>query len=810
MEQIVSFLTYGIISQKLKITCINRKDKGFSKIEEIVTPNVHVVLKISPSQITEKKTSYFPNLKIFGGKVAQYGLKLYAKFWESNDKFVFNNNTQFCIRALGKTTQPLKLVYLLNKRKYEQNVFKKLYLENYYTYNVHSFSYLTLPVRQSDTDQRLTQKATQIFVGNEKMFRATMSTSLLCLYENIPSTFNMSNTSLNRSLSSSMNGSFSSPSCLTASPESCGTQKNGTPSGPRVSALTERFGRRSISGSQDSPTAASPVTSSPIMFGGLKRSLSHAAGEPHSKQPKLENFIKTSGSDNESNIMSENTTPQTLDESKNNYDCTKLENRTDNDADCESICDEKPLSFDNIGLSTHETNQQVGEQINDTFYSQKDFEDASEIFENDNIVLGRLNNFEQIQSSSNDNKSGLNSISKFNINPTLFAPSPSSNYKSAHNATDNFLNNLKAKRRSVPGATNENTSHNVTTKAHNATDKFLNSLKARRNSPEITIENTPISQYCPSRSICKTSDENLSTLETVKVEYMNTSEINDLEIEEFDGYEEIERNEEYMLTAPKMIICEEYDPQVLKATRKSKSVYFSISNIKEKLEKQKRRKDVELVRRFRAKIAPTDNSAAEEELRKEISKDMFVKIDYLTILSLSLLACCLSFSLSEYLFLKTEVLGADTSHSIELLQTSYDQKLLLPANSSFSCIHAALRLHSFYCFSNMTILGNLGLSLRDGWPINLLAHSPSSTRVYIQKDITNTINLHYEAVGMVTKTPGCPLAARNSRKVILGRGLYKDKKQGIVRRMPEINEYWQHVKDPVRHSSTLNRLSSMK
>lgn len=37
----------------------------------------------------------------------------------------------------------------------------------------------------------------------------------------------------------------------------------------------------------------------------------------------------------------------------------------------------------------------------------------------------------------------------------------------------------------------------------------------------------------------------------------------------------------------------------------------------------------EITHKFHAKISPTDNTAAEDELRKEISKDMFTKMKIL-------------------------------------------------------------------------------------------------------------------------------------------------------------------------------------
>ncbi|KAE8579390.1 hypothetical protein XENTR_v10024027 [Xenopus tropicalis] len=65
--------------------------------------------------------------------------------------------------------------------------------------------------------------------------------------------------------------------------------------------------------------------------------------------------------------------------------------------------------------------------------------------------------------------------------------------------------------------------------------------------------------------------------------------------------------------------------------RRTKPLPFSMANLTKGMERikqqQRIKEETERYRRFRAKINPGDNQAAEDELRKEISKEMFAKME---------------------------------------------------------------------------------------------------------------------------------------------------------------------------------------
>ena len=87
----------------------------------------------------------------------------------------------------------------------------------------------------------------------------------------------------------------------------------------------------------------------------------------------------------------------------------------------------------------------------------------------------------------------------------------------------------------------------------------------------------------------------------------------------------------------KLVVLEEYNPQDFTENRKSRSINISIENLREKHKSSTEKEARSLQRRFHAKIAPTDNKSAEDELRKEISKDMFAKVSFVIFV---IIFCC--------------------------------------------------------------------------------------------------------------------------------------------------------------------------
>lgn len=152
-------------------------------------------------------------------------------------------------------------------------------------------------------------------------------------------------------------------------------------------------------------------------------------------------------------------------------------------------------------------------------------------------------------------------------------------------------------------------------KAHSATDNFLSNLLAKKSQNKYVKESS------------------LPSANEYRQNAVDVSEPDDEGICDNTSFEETWEEDFYEDSVPKeektkeIIVCEEYDPSDFTANRKSRAIEFDIEDIRKKLSlTTEEEKPGELVRKFRAKIAPGENTSAEDELRKEISKDMFAKV----------------------------------------------------------------------------------------------------------------------------------------------------------------------------------------
>ncbi|CAG2217295.1 PMS2 [Mytilus edulis] len=98
--------------------------------------------------------------------------------------------------------------------------------------------------------------------------------------------------------------------------------------------------------------------------------------------------------------------------------------------------------------------------------------------------------------------------------------------------------------------------------------------------------------------------------------------------------------------------------------RTERTVTFDFHGFRDRVQKRKNRKSEEsFCRTFRAKISPTDNKAAEEELQKEISKDMFKQMEILGQFNLGFIIS----KLRDDLFIVDQH-ATDEKYNFEMLQ----------------------------------------------------------------------------------------------------------------------------------------------
>lgn len=183
----------------------------------------------------------------------------------------------------------------------------------------------------------------------------------------------------------------------------------------------------------------------------------------------------------------------------------------------------------------------------------------------------------QVTGTDSEENASKSAFAKFSQAASL---PPSSNCKKVHSATDEFLSNLIAKKSQINRETNFDGHEN-----------------------EIKIESSQNAE-----------DKDLEII------FEASSKKDTKDIESFKG--KISNGEH----SSRIVMCEEYDGSEF-TNRKLKEVDFNIETLRERImSSQAKDTHRKITRRFHAKISPTDNNAAEDELRKEISKDMFLKV----------------------------------------------------------------------------------------------------------------------------------------------------------------------------------------
>ncbi|CAG0886003.1 unnamed protein product [Darwinula stevensoni] len=156
-----------------------------------------------------------------------------------------------------------------------------------------------------------------------------------------------------------------------------------------------------------------------------------------------------------------------------------------------------------------------------------------------------------------------------------------------------------------------------------------------------------------------------------------------------------------------------------KAKRVVKEVPFCFQSLKEALTKscfhvKEGKKEVE-GRKFRAKISPSDNSVAEDELRRELTKDMFPQMEILGQFNLGFIIT----RLGPDLFIVDQH-ASDEKYNFENLQRNtviQSQKLIVPMNLDLTAVAEA------------TLIDNLPIFERNGFSFLIDASASPGSRV---------------------------------------------------------------------------------
>ncbi|XP_020655264.3 mismatch repair endonuclease PMS2 [Pogona vitticeps] len=241
---------------------------------------------------------------------------------------------------------------------------------------------------------------------------------------------------------------------------------------------------------------------------------------------------------------------------------------------------------------------------------------------------------------------------------------------------------------------------------------------------------------------------------------------------------------------------------------------FSLSALTERVRKliqqQKKKSETLSYRKFRAKISPGENKTAEDELRKEIRKEMFAKMDVVGQFNLGFIIA----RLDADLFIIDQH-ASDEKYNFELLQEStvlQGQKLISPQSLNLTAL------------SESILMENLEIFRKNGFDFVIDEEAPVTQRVKLislptsrnwsfgPQDIEELIFMLSDCPGVMCRPSRVRqmFASRACRKsVMVGTALNRNEMKKLITHMGEIEHPWNcpHGRPTIRHIANLDLIS---
>ncbi|XP_063445831.1 mismatch repair endonuclease PMS2-like [Mytilus trossulus] len=242
--------------------------------------------------------------------------------------------------------------------------------------------------------------------------------------------------------------------------------------------------------------------------------------------------------------------------------------------------------------------------------------------------------------------------------------------------------------------------------------------------------------------------------------------------------------------------------------RTERTVTFDFKGFRDRVQKRKNRKSEEsFCRTFRAKISPTDNKAAEEELQKEISKDMFKEMEILGQFNLGFIIS----KLREDLFIVDQH-ATDEKYNFEMLQRHtviQSQKMIHPQSLELTSSNEIILMESIEVFRKN---GFDFIVDEQGDPtqrVKLISTPVSKNWTFGKDDIEELIFMLTDSPGVMCRPSRVRqmFASRSCRKsIMIGTALNKAEMKKLVEHMGQIDQPWNcpHGRPTMRHLINLN------
>ncbi|NWI14315.1 PMS2 endonuclease, partial [Crypturellus soui] len=240
------------------------------------------------------------------------------------------------------------------------------------------------------------------------------------------------------------------------------------------------------------------------------------------------------------------------------------------------------------------------------------------------------------------------------------------------------------------------------------------------------------------------------------------------------------------------------------------SMKILAERVKKVIQQQKKRTETRNYRRFKAKISPGENKVAEDELRKEISKEMFAKMDIIGQFNLGFIIA----KLNSDLFIIDQH-ATDEKYNFEMLQQHtvlQGQKLIVPQNLDLTAVNETVLIENLEIFRkngfDFVINENAPVTQR----VKLISLPTSKNWTFGPQDIDELIFMLSDCPGVMCRPSRVRqmFASRACRKsVMIGTALNIQEMRKLVTHMGEIEHPWNcpHGRPTMRHIVSLDLIS---
>lgn len=234
------------------------------------------------------------------------------------------------------------------------------------------------------------------------------------------------------------------------------------------------------------------------------------------------------------------------------------------------------------------------------------------------------------------------------------------------------------------------------------------------------------------------------------------------------------------------------------------------SRMKRLQEKQKASEEELTYRRFRAKINPGENQSAEEELKKEIRKDMFKEMAIIGQFNLGFIIT----KLNSDIFMIDQH-ATDEKYNFEMLQQHtvlQGQKLIVPQSLHLTAVSENILIENIDIFrkNGFEFLINEDAQVMER--VKLVSLPTSKNWTFGPADIEELIFMLSDSPGVICRPSRVRqmFASRACRKsVMIGTALSVSEMKKLVGHMGEIEQPWNcpHGRPTMRHLANLDIIS---